>query len=55
MSVIPIDDRTQWFTPQSIYRQRGFMDEIERRHVTFSEYVALLFSGDPGEYIVDGI
>ncbi len=55
VSVITFNDRSQWFIPESMWRQRGFMDEIERRRVSFEEYISLLFSGEPGEYIVAGI
>ena len=53
--IFAVDDRSQYFTRESTYRRRGFRDEIEHVFVSFDEYVGLLFSGVPGEYIVRGL
>lgn len=55
MSVIPIDDHAQYFERESTFRRRGFLDEIQRRFISFDEYIDLLFSPVPGEYIIRGL
>ena len=57
---IPIIDHTQHFTPMSLWKQRKvvglFVDwGPSPEMVSFSEYVALLFAGTPGEYVIIGI
>lgn len=54
-NIVLIDDRSQYFIRESTYRRRGFMDEVQRTFLSFDEYVGLLFSGVPGEYIIRGL